>query len=380
MLAPSTVGAQELDWLRLQATGNAVLMTGGDQTGWLGFSAIGGGGAIGVGAAILKPLSLELRIAGHAFPAMPETGGLLEVGAGARLELEAPRGWLVWGPAVHVHLAFTGELVLPSIDVSFRAGIELGRGFSLGPEIGFGQVFWKDAPGYSTDARFVSLGLSLGWRGIEEDAPRERVRLVERRVERRTERRSERRIEVPVDRLRVERIAADPARDEAIDRLLDEAVPVIRREERSLIPPVLFEFDSTQMLPCGEVALHAAHDAIDATSDLVTIEGHADGTGTDDYNAELSRRRAEVVREWLVAHGIDADRLRVAAFGEHRRLVDETDDGRRQLNRRVIFRVVRTDDGTPSLDRAPFDPAPVCEPGAAATDAPALDASPEDAE
>ncbi len=113
------------------------------------------------------------------------------------------------------------------------------------------------------------------------------------------------------------------------------------------------------MLPCGEVALYAALDAIAATTDPVTIEGHADGTGTDEYNADLSRRRAESVRAWLAAHGIPAERLRVSAFGSERPLTPEADEAARQIDRRVTFRVLRT---TTAIQPAPFgevgEPAP----------------------
>lgn len=301
-------------------------MTGGDQVGALGFSDVGGGASLVAGAQVVGPLEIEARVATSTFPAELQAGGLLELGVGARLAFTAPREWLVWGPAAHVHLAFTGSLLLPSIDLSLRAGVVLGRGFSLGPEFAYGQVFWKNAPGYSTDAHFVSLGLSLAWRLEPPPSPpppapeRRRPPVIVRRP--------------------------DPPRevtpDVDIDRLLDDALPATRREEYTLIPPVLFVFDSTEMLPCGEVALFAALDAIAATTDRVTIEGHADGTGTDAYNADLSLRRAEAVRAWLVAHGIPPDRLRLSAYGSARPLTQEVDESARQIDRRVTFQVVRT--------------------------------------
>ena len=125
-------------------------------------------------------------------------------------------------------------------------------------------------------------------------------------------------------------------------------MPVTRREESVLIPPVLFVFDSTAMLPCGEVSLHAAREVILAGDGVVQIEGHADGTGDDDYNVDLSHRRAERVHEWLVDHGVDPERLRVAARGETSPLENETSDEFRQFNRRVTFRVTHLADGTVS--------------------------------
>jgi OOP family OmpA-OmpF porin len=126
-----------------------------------------------------------------------------------------------------------------------------------------------------------------------------------------------------------------------IDRLLDRALPVTHRQEIVLIPPVLFAHDSTAVLPAGEVALHAARDLIAEMPDHFVIEGHADGNGTDEHNAQLSLSRAMVVRDWLVAHGIDGTRLGIEAYGEHRPLGEETDARVREMDRRVTFRAVR---------------------------------------
>lgn len=56
--------------------------------------------------------------------------------------------------------------------------------------------------------------------------------------------------------------------------------------------------------------------------DHLVIEGHADSTGPDDYNADLAARRAQIVRDHLTASGVAADRIVLAVYGEnaaHRR-------------------------------------------------------------
>ena len=69
----------------------------------------------------------------------------------------------------------------------------------------------------------------------------------------------------------------------------------------------------------------------------VVIEGHTDSVGAEEYNDELSQRRAQSVRRYLVAtHGIEAARLEAVGFGKHQPL-----PGRSPLageNRRVQFR------------------------------------------
>lgn len=323
----------QLDRLRFGVTGSATSFTGGDQIGRLRFTEIGGGGVATAGFAFLGPLAVEARVGGYYFsaPEGVDGGGLAEAGLGLRLEVDFPEDWIAWGPFAHMNVAWTGPEILPSIDVGFRLAVKTGRGFAIGPEIAYGQVFWPDEERYSTDARFVAFGISITWRPPEEEPPEattHEVRVVER--------------EVPIETVVT---SVEPAE---IDRLLDEALPVTDRIESTLIPPVLFEFDSTALLPCGEVALHAALEAIGATIEPVVIEGHADASGTDDYNVDLSLRRAEVVRRWLVARGVDESRLSVSAYGEARPLDDPNDPAAMPLDRRVTFRVDRIREGAQS--------------------------------
>jgi hypothetical protein len=55
----------------------------------------------------------------------------------------------------------------------------------------------------------------------------------------------------------------------------------------------------------------------------IRIEGHTDSRGTDEYNADLSRRRANSVMKWLVDQGVEADRLSAKGFGERKPEVAE---------------------------------------------------------
>ncbi len=66
------------------------------------------------------------------------------------------------------------------------------------------------------------------------------------------------------------------------------------------------------------------------------IEGHTDEVGTDEYNMQLSQRRANSVVEYLVNHsGIDRSRLRAVGYGKTRPVADNhTEEGKRQ-NRRI---------------------------------------------
>jgi outer membrane protein OmpA-like peptidoglycan-associated protein len=79
--------------------------------------------------------------------------------------------------------------------------------------------------------------------------------------------------------------------------------------------------------------------------ELVEIQGYADSRGSTEYNRALSERRAHRVRQWLVDHGIAAERLTVAAKGAAEFVENESSENAHEQNRRVVFRVVRTVNG-----------------------------------
>lgn len=106
---------------------------------------------------------------------------------------------------------------------------------------------------------------------------------------------------------------------------------------------VLFDFDSDQLKPEASTTLDRLAEAIVlAANRRVSIRGHTDGRGADDYNQGLSERRAAAVRDYLVQrHGVDPARLEAVGFGETQPVApNEAPDGSddpagRQRNRRV---------------------------------------------
>ena len=71
------------------------------------------------------------------------------------------------------------------------------------------------------------------------------------------------------------------------------------------------------------------------------IEGHADSTGRMSYNQDLSERRAASVRDYLIAAGVDSDRLTTVGHGETRPIADNNSEEGRQANRRATTMTVR---------------------------------------
>jgi OOP family OmpA-OmpF porin len=67
----------------------------------------------------------------------------------------------------------------------------------------------------------------------------------------------------------------------------------------------------------------------------VKISGHTDNTGNEAHNLTLSKRRADVVAEYLVNNGIDINRVETFGFGSAKPLLANTTDEERKKNRRV---------------------------------------------
>ncbi|HPG27519.1 MAG TPA: OmpA family protein [Myxococcota bacterium] len=72
------------------------------------------------------------------------------------------------------------------------------------------------------------------------------------------------------------------------------------------------------------------------------VAGHTDDRGTDAHNLDLSQRRADSVRQYLIEQGgIAPERLETEAHGEANPLMPEPSDYARRMNRRVEFRPIR---------------------------------------
>ena len=138
-----------------------------------------------------------------------------------------------------------------------------------------------------------------------------------------------------------------------------------------LVRNVFYEFDSAALTESSTQALDSLVTLLTENSNVtIELSAHCDFRGADDYNERLSQRRAESVVNYLIAHGIAADRLTPKGYGEGRpkvvtrkiaertpflhegdtlteRFILSLDSEEKQetchaLNRRTEFRVLRT--------------------------------------
>jgi OOP family OmpA-OmpF porin len=75
----------------------------------------------------------------------------------------------------------------------------------------------------------------------------------------------------------------------------------------------------------------------------VRVEGNTDNVGNAPYNKILSQQRAQAVVTWLIAHGVEKDRLTAKGMGKENPLVSNDTDAGRAANRRVEFHIETQD-------------------------------------
>lgn len=106
--------------------------------------------------------------------------------------------------------------------------------------------------------------------------------------------------------------------------------------------PLLFDHDSDQPQAASYELLLVWASLVKVGGIQVTLEGHTDTSGTTSYNQDLSRRRAETVRSFMVRYGAPEDSIAIEALGETDPAVATGDGVRRQENRRVEMRLSET--------------------------------------
>jgi outer membrane protein OmpA-like peptidoglycan-associated protein len=149
-------------------------------------------------------------------------------------------------------------------------------------------------------------------------------------------------LEKTQDQLAREKAAREEAEKKAAQAMADlQKIASVKQESRGMVitlsGSVLFPTNESSLLPGAIVKLNDVADALtkgnpDAN---ITIEGHTDSQGQRQYNMDLAKKRADSVKDQLVARGVAADRITTVGIGPDRPIADNKTAEGRANNRRV---------------------------------------------
>lgn len=244
-----------------------------------------------------------------------------------------------------------------------RSGFQVGAGLSLpvgasrvvwvGPFVRYLHILQPEKSGFdNTDAKMLTVGLSLEVGSGVERPPEVRVVTKTETVIK----------EVIV--LKEVAVCQDRDKDglpDVADNCPDVAGPianlgcpeykkiVVKKDRLELKEKIFFDWDKSTIKKVSHPLLN---DVVQALKDNhgfhVQIEGHTSSEGLAEHNQELSESRAASVREYLVSHGIQAERLVSKGFGPSQPIDSNKTPAGREANRRVEFVVqqVTVDSGS----------------------------------
>jgi peptidoglycan-associated lipoprotein len=144
-------------------------------------------------------------------------------------------------------------------------------------------------------------------------------------------------VETPATTQEVVETPPPPAVDQTEDPMMSADMQVVNDElrRRGFSPDVYFEYDESTLSDESRERLARNAELLRAQPQfLMTIEGHADERGTNEYNLALGDKRASAVRDYLSSLGVDGGRLRTITYGEERPVCTESEESCWSQNRR----------------------------------------------
>jgi outer membrane protein OmpA-like peptidoglycan-associated protein len=264
-------------------------------------------------------------------------GGLIATGVAGRVSLSDGFVELVAGGGL------TGHDVVPEFELGAGWLIDVGS-FAVGPSVRYIRVVADSADRFG-DANLVLAGVDFRF-----GKSRERVPVLPPTPE-------------PPAPPPPSPPAEDPKFDLDGDKLADGLVSCadlvesldkasdcgaggmveVQGDRIILDDRVLFDTDHAHVKSQGREIVRAIAKAVESHPEWIhiTVEGHADVRGEDDYNQALSERRAEMTRNVLVKAGVDPDRVSFVGYGRTKPRDPDTTPEAHARNRRVEFVIDR---------------------------------------
>lgn len=332
LLVASTAAAEGP---RVHVAGGAARAVGGPQGGELGT----GGGASGTlevplasafgvqaGAGTVV-LSSSSRSPDDPAIAKRSTGYAVFGTVGARVHPFGKGPWL----DANAGVGQTGGLVRPLVDANVGWEFQVSRsGVGVGPFVGYTQIVQPNDSLRGDDARIVLAGLTVSFGGRAPPAPLPATEPTPPPVAQIADHDGE--------------LATDDACPAGTVVLVDQGcgASIDLVDDRIVLGDIIhFDFGSPAIRPSSRrlVAQIARFLGDHPELAVVSIEGHADAYGTEEFNQRLSEDRAASTRAMLVELGVDAARLKVLGFGKSRLKVRT--QRAEAKNRRVEFIVIK---------------------------------------
>ncbi len=364
------------------------------QRSSLGYDGLGGELTLRAGLRFAGPLQVQLGFANWLWLRDQGSNGRLlslELGLRARFDDNGARGGGFWFD-VNLGPGFTGDLTRLHLNAGLGYDFSISRSIGLGPFARFGMTIQDSSDPFPDSAQFFAAGVNLTYHVPPSEAPpppapgdRDGDGVIDP---------EDVCVDVPMGNHPDPERRGCPLGDLDGDGVLDpqdlcprfpmgdEPNPerlgcpdddndgdgvVDHRDQCPLEPmdptpdpdrlgcrriqtvinlgEILFEVDSATILDNDQNnhSLNQAQATFTAHPDieLFSIEGHTDERDSDRHNQRLSVARAEAVRDWLAAHGIDTSRMVPAGYGEYCPVNQGHDEAAWAQNRRVVFVIAR---------------------------------------
>ena len=137
-------------------------------------------------------------------------------------------------------------------------------------------------------------------------------------------------------------VEVQPVLDPAVQAIVDSGIEASPEQIEALLNQKMynFPFDSSKLSEGDYKALDvqaAFLNSREGNKKNITIQGHTDERGTRTYNLALGERRANAVKNYLVAKGVSASRIEVISFGFEKPLIAEHNESAWGQNRRALI-------------------------------------------